>query len=239
MGSERRRPAERADTVSVKHKGDSWKWGQRGERARNRKTPRLLFVCRIVCLLVPFLCHLTLPSSPLLVVSDLSLLFSLLWPCPLLALCSLPFVWQAFCLEIIPPPSSLRLAPWSLLGLLLLLQTYLLLFPFISPPHSLAPLLSKWLLWKQVYLEMAGDVALCLSFLMLLVHEKVRAPVRVCTLIVYKCVCLCMHCVCVCVPPSLLWGSTHSYMHFTSEGFYLYQTSVTEIVTMDTTSEDH
>ncbi|KAK9524509.1 hypothetical protein VZT92_016899 [Zoarces viviparus] len=68
---------------------------ERGESSRERKTQTPSFVCRIVCLLAPFLCHLTLPSSPLLAVSDLSLSPSPLWPCPLLTPHSLPFVWQA------------------------------------------------------------------------------------------------------------------------------------------------
>lgn len=162
-GRERRRPTERADTVSVKHKGDSWRWGwskgkiraegRQGQKEKDSETPS--FVCRIVCLLIPFFCHLTLPSSPLLAVSDLSLSSSLLWPCPLLIPHSLPFVWQASTLEIITPPPSLRLIPF--LGYLLHLQTYLHLFPSISPAsHAFSLLLSMWLLWKQVYLEIAG-----------------------------------------------------------------------------------
>lgn len=47
--------------------------------------------------------------------------------------------------------------------------------------------------------------------------------------------------VCACVRgrnPPILWG-TLSYMRFTSAGLYLYQTSVTDIVTMATAGEDH
>lgn len=66
-----------------------------GQRATERKTQTPSFVCRIVCLLAPFLCRLTLPSSPLLAVSNLSLSSSPLWPCPLLIPRSLPFVCQA------------------------------------------------------------------------------------------------------------------------------------------------
>ncbi len=77
--------------------------------------------------------------------------------------------FTSFCLggiylEIIIPPPSLHLPPYSLLGLPLHLQAYLPLFPSISPPSpSFSPLLSKWLLWKQVYLEMAGG-KLCPCF---------------------------------------------------------------------------
>lgn len=70
--------------------------------------------------------------------------------------------FTSFCLagiylEMITPPSSLHLPLYSPLGLPFHLQARLALFPSISPPSpSLSPLLSKWLLWKHVYLEMAG-----------------------------------------------------------------------------------
>lgn len=42
----------------------------------------------------------------------------------------------------------------------------------------------------------------------------------------------------MCVLPSHSLGLL-SYIHFTSEELYLYQTSVTDIVTMATAGEDH
>lgn len=117
--------------MSVKHKGDSWRWGWskgkiRGEGRQGPKEKDSETSCRIVCLLIPFHCHLTLLSSPLLAVSDLSLSSSPLWSCPVLIPHSLPFVWQASTQEIITPPFSRRLIPF--LDCLLHLQTCLHLF---------------------------------------------------------------------------------------------------------------
>ncbi len=87
--------------------------GRRSRRGKDSQSPS--FVCRIVCQLAPFLGHLTLPSTPLLAVSDLSLSSSPLWPCPLLIPYSLPFVWQASTQKwsLLLPPSTYHLAPFS------------------------------------------------------------------------------------------------------------------------------
>lgn len=124
-GSERRRPTEPTDTVSLKHKGDSWRLGTeqrgrsgpRGERKKERERHRLVpLFAALSALLAPFLCHLTLPSSPLLAVGDLSLSSSLLWPCPLLITHSLHFCLAGIYSEMIasPPlrPSTDHLIPF-------------------------------------------------------------------------------------------------------------------------------
>lgn len=148
--SERRRPTEPADSVSLKHKGDSWRWGQsegkiRAERRssqREKEAETPSFVCRIVRPLAPFLCHPTLPSSPLLATSDLALSSCLLWPCPLLIPHSLPFVWQASTYKwpLLLPPSTYYRIPFS--GYL---STFEPLVPSVSPSSaSFSTLLSKW-----------------------------------------------------------------------------------------------
>lgn len=129
--------------------------GQRGERGRKRKTQTPFFVCRIVCLLAPFLCHLTLPSSPLLAVSDLSLSSSLLWPCPLPHSLFTSFCMAGIYLGMTTPPSSLYLTTlfpsWATSP-----PSSFSFPPLVLPLTPFLPLLSKWLLWKRVYLEMAG-----------------------------------------------------------------------------------
>lgn len=181
--------------MSLKHKGDSWRWGRsRGriraegrERQREKARETSSFVCRIVCSLTPFLCHLTLPSSPLLAVRDPLLSSSFV------ALPPTHFPFSFFCLvcfyfRIITPLSL----PYSLVRhqLPFHLRAYLLRFPSISPSCSLSPLsLSKWLLWKQVYLEMAGG-KLFLRFVCAYVSVKVCGHKR--SMSVCACACMCV-----------------------------------------------
>lgn len=109
-------PLSLPDTVSVKHKGDSWRWGGSGgeirgrgeKRARQRKSPRLLplFAALSACLLAPFLCHLTLLSSPLLAVSDLSLSSSSFVALPPPHSTFTPFCLAAIYLDMITPSTS-------------------------------------------------------------------------------------------------------------------------------------
>lgn len=135
--------------------GAKGRLGQRGDKAERERLGDS-FLCLPHCLpaqslpLSSYLAVLPLTSSQ----RPLSFFLSFVaWP--LLIPHSLPFVWQASTREIITPPSSLRLIPF--LGYLLHLQTYLHLFPSSSPAsHASSLLLSMWLLWKQVYLEIAG-----------------------------------------------------------------------------------
>lgn len=65
---------------------------EKGE-IRPKRERALFFVCCIVCLFYPFLCHLTLPSSHLQAASALSLSSSLLWFYPPLS----PYSFSLFC----------------------------------------------------------------------------------------------------------------------------------------------
>lgn len=139
-GSEWRRPAESADTVSLKHKGDSWRREDQGREGRKlqREKDRDSFLCLPHCLPAR-----SLPLSPHLAVLPLTrsqrpLSFSVSFVA--LPPSHSPFTFLCLAgiyLEVINPPS--------------LPSTYsLATFPSITPPsRSFSPLLSKWLLWKQ------------------------------------------------------------------------------------------
>lgn len=212
--------------------------GRNSQKEKDSETPS--FVCRIVCLLVPFLCHLTLPSSPLLAVSDLSLSSSLLWSCPLLIPHSLPFVWPGIYSR--NDHSSFFPPPYSLLGLSSPPST---ISASLSLHHSsLSCLLSVTIKMVAVETGLFGNserkmsTVLCLSILLLpcacggtRTCEGTHARFSVN-------VCVCTGRACMCVPPFHSLGLI-SYMHFTSEELYLYQTCITDIVTMATASEDH
>lgn len=113
-----------ADTMSVKHKGDSWRWGRSGGkiRAEGRKSQKEedgdSFLCLPHCLparslpLPSYLAVLPLTSSQ----RPLSFFISFV------ALPPSHSLFTSFCLafiylELIAPPSSLHLPPYSLLGL--------------------------------------------------------------------------------------------------------------------------
>lgn len=123
-GSERRRPTEPADSMSLKHKGDSWRWGQsRGEiRAGGgvpeRERHRDSFLCLPQCLPAR-----SLPLSSYLAVHPLtSSQRPLSFFISFVALPPPHSLFTSFCLagiylEMITPPSSLHRPLDSLLRL--------------------------------------------------------------------------------------------------------------------------
>lgn len=160
--------------MSLKHKGDSWRWGRstggkiRAEERESQKEKRDTdsFFCLPHCLpahslpLSSYLAVLPLTSSPRPLAFSLSFV----------ALPSSHSPFTSFCLggiylEMITPPSSLHLPFYSLPGRPSTFSTSDLYASSLSLHHSFSPLLSKWLLWKQVYLEMAGGVIIPAFFL--------------------------------------------------------------------------
>lgn len=143
-GGERRHPTESADTVSLKHKGDSWRWGRSRERPkshREKDTDSLL--CLPHCLparslpLSPYLAVLPLTSSQ----QPLSFFISLVALPPshstFTSLC-LPGIYKKF----LRPPSTCSPIPFP--GYLSTCNLPLL--RSATPSRSFPPLLSKWLL---------------------------------------------------------------------------------------------
>lgn len=125
-GSERRLPAEPADTTSLKHKGDSWRWGRssgrnqgRGVREPERHRDSFsLFAALSACLLAPFLGPLTLLSSPLILISDLSLFFIsfvALTPShsPLVSFCLAGIYLKMITPPPSPPPPTTSVPSWA------------------------------------------------------------------------------------------------------------------------------
>lgn len=148
-GSERRRPTERADTVSLKHKGDSWRWGRsRGKiRAEGRKRQKEKdtdsFLCLPHCLparslpLSSYLAVLPLTSSQ----RPLSFFISFVALPP----SSFPIHFLLYGRHLLRNDhSSFFPIPNHLVPFLGYLSTFKLLFPSISPPsHSFSSITIK------------------------------------------------------------------------------------------------
>lgn len=147
------------------------------------------FVSGIFCSFPPFLCHLTSlpppnpPVPPTQQPATSLFSFSLLWPCPR----PTPLCVHAVHLGPVSPPPPFTKHFDSLPGHCLSLH---LCYPC---PPSVSP--SKWLLWKQVYLEMAGPF----SYMIVSAWASVRPPFR-------------------------SSGSRLMHTHFTCEGFFFFGT---------------
>lgn len=142
--------------------------GQRGERAQKRTTQTPSFVCRIVCLLVPFLCHLTLASSPLLAVSDLSFLPLLCGPVPFSFPIHFPLSGRLLLQKLFLLPSSCHLIPFS--GFPLHRQPYLHRLLSISPASLASCVTIKTVAVETGVFGNSGreiSAVLCLSILLL------------------------------------------------------------------------